>query len=293
MLSAEQDWKERPVSAEALDLRSRYDRDGFVFPVKALETDEAQACRDALESAEAQANDSDERSLAQGYAHMLIPAITDLVRDPRVVEPVSEILGPDLLLWGANFFIKEARTGSFVSWHQDLNYWGLDGEDEVTAWVALSDASIESGAMRFIPGSHRDRVEHRDTFDEGNLLSRGQEIAEVDDSAAVDIVLKPGEMSLHHGLLFHASSPNQTDDRRIGLALRYIRPNMRQVAGPRDFAMLVSGNDGFGHFEPVPEPAKLLDPGCLASAREVRAAKEQFLFRGVDQQEAVATERRR
>ncbi len=275
------------------DLRSRYQRDGFVFPITVLEVEEARACRNALEQVEREAADQDELSLAHGYAQMLIPAMTRLARDPRVVGPVSTILGPDLLLWGANFFIKEAQTGSFVSWHQDLNYWGLDGEDEVTAWVALSDASIASGAMRFIPGSHRQRVEHQDTFEEGNLLSRGQEIGDVDDADAVDIVLQPGQMSLHHGLLFHASSPNRTDDRRIGLALRYIRPDMQQVAGPRDCAMHIAGSDAYGNFEPIPEPARPLDPICLAAAREVRVAKEQFLFRGVDAQDDVATARRR
>jgi ectoine hydroxylase-related dioxygenase (phytanoyl-CoA dioxygenase family) len=225
---------------------------------------------------------------------MLVPRIDALARDPRILDPVSTILGPDLLLWAANFFIKEPDTGSYVSWHQDLNYWGLDGEDEVTAWVALSDATVESGAMRFMQGSHRSRVEHRDTFAADNLLSRGQEVAvEVDESAAMDIVLMAGEMSLHHGLLHHASAPNRSSDRRIGLALRYLRPEMRQVASARDYANLVRGHDPFGHFEPTPVPSRPLDPDCVAAARRVRDAKEQFLYRGVAEREQTAAARRR
>jgi len=281
------------VDVDRGDLPQRYTRDGFVFPIQALTPAEAADCRAALEEGEGLAQDSDQRSLLHGYAQMLLPPVAALVQDPRIVDPVSQILGPDLLLWGANFFIKEPKTGSFVSWHQDLNYWGLDGDHEVTAWVALSDATVKSGAMRFIPGSHRKRVAHQDTFERGNLLSRGQEIADVDDGDAVDIVLKAGEMSLHHGLLFHASFPNGSDDRRIGLALRYIRPEMRQVEAPRDFAMRIAGDDAYGHFDSVPLPTTLLDPACLEAAREVRAAKEQFLFRGVDEQEKVVSARRR
>ncbi|MGI9336026.1 MAG: phytanoyl-CoA dioxygenase family protein, partial [Gammaproteobacteria bacterium] len=247
--------------ALAQDLRARYERDGFVFPLRVLPRSEAVACRAALEEAEALAQDRDARSLIHGYAHMVVPRIDDLVRDPRILDPVSAILGPDLLLWAANFFIKEPNTSDYVSWHQDLNYWGLDGEHEVTAWLALSDATRESGAMRFIPGSHRSRVEHEDTFAKANLLSRGQEIAvEVDESVAADIVLEAGEMSLHHGLMFHSSAPNRSTDRRIGLALRYIRPEMRQVAGTHDYACLVRGADPYEHFQQTARPTRCLDP---------------------------------
>jgi ectoine hydroxylase-related dioxygenase (phytanoyl-CoA dioxygenase family) len=276
-------------------IRKAYERDGFVFPLEAMSGDEAQLCRDALERAEREAVDDDDLlSLVHGHAHLLIPEIDALVRNPRVVEPVAEILGRDLLLWGASFFIKEPGTGSFVSWHQDLNYWGLDGEDEVTAWVALSEASVASGAMRFLAGSHRERLDHRDTFAAGNLLTRGQEVAvDVRDEEAVDIVLRTGEMSLHHGLLVHASSPNRSDDRRIGLALRYIGPTMRQVEGSVDHAVLVLGEDRHGHFEPLPRPSSLLDPAGIEAARKVRASKEKVLFRNVDDLEVVAESRRR
>ena len=121
-----------------------------------------------------------------------------------------------------------------MTWHQDLTYWGLDDMDEVTAWVALSPSTTESGCMRFVPGSHkRSLVEHVDTFADDNLLTRGQEIAvDVDESAAADVELRPGQASLHHGHLFHSSGPNTTPDRRIGAAIRYITPSMQQRGGP-------------------------------------------------------------
>ena len=129
-------------------------------------------------------------------------------------------------------FIKEAQTTKTVSWHQDITYWGMgETDDEVTAWVALSDVSVQAGCMRFIPGSHRNPiVSHHDTYDDNNLLSRGQEIAGINENDAVYGALCPGEMSLHHGRCFHASGPNMSDDRRIGLAIRYVTPEVRHEA---------------------------------------------------------------
>ena len=140
----------------------------------------------------------------------------------RLVEAVKPILGPDLMVWSSGLFI-EANTPHVVSWHQDLTYWGLSEVDEITAWVALSPSNLDSGCMRFVPGSHkRQLVDHRDTFDPNNLLTRGQEIAvDIDDADGVDVILETGQASLHHGHLFHSSGPNTTGDRRIGSAIRY------------------------------------------------------------------------
>ena len=128
--------------------------------------------------------------------HLLFPFVDEIMRRPSVLAPVAEILGPDLLIWSATLFIKEAGSPDHITWHQDLTYWGLDSTQEVTAWIALSPATVESGAMRFIPGSHGQAiVPHRDTFSDTNLLTRGQKIAvEVDEAEAVDVVLAPGQM---------------------------------------------------------------------------------------------------
>lgn len=273
---------------------SEYRRDGFLFPVPVVSRHEAATCRAALENAERSTSDAEACGLLHGYSNLVLPEVVALAEDARIVEPVSQIIGPDVMLWGAGFFIKDANTSSFVSWHQDLNYWGLNEADEVTAWVALTAATATNGAMRFIPGSHRLRVGHRDTFADGNLLTRGQEVAvEVDESDAVDVELVAGQMSLHHGLLFHASSANRSDDRRIGLALRYIRPSMRQVVGDKDYATLVRGSDRYGHFRPHPRPSGALAAADVAVAAKVRADRDRFLFQGVDDLETTAAARRR
>jgi non-haem Fe2+, alpha-ketoglutarate-dependent halogenase len=153
-----------------------------------------------------------------------------------------------------------------VSWHQDSTYWGLSEPDVVTAWVAFTPSTVESGCMRVIPGTHRlDQIPHRDTFAENNLLSRGQEIeVEVDEGNAIDVVLEAGEMSLHHVRLIHGSVPNRAGHPRIGYAIRYIPTHIRQITGVPDSATLVRGQDAYGHFVPEPAPRFDFDPEGVA-----------------------------
>ena len=135
--------------------------------------------------------------------------------------------------------------------------------------------------MRVVPGTHKERVvEHNDTHAADNLLSRGQEIAvEVDEKAAVDIVLEPGEMSLHHVKIFHSSRPNNSDDRRIGFAVRYIPPSLRQEAGEADSALLVRGEDRHGHFELERPPETDYSAEALAYHQRLHAQRMAVLMR--------------
>ena len=273
------------MDGNRLDMGSEYDRNGFVFPLDILSEIEARTLRDDLEAAEAElADDPTALGRLRGYPARLLPSFDALVRHPRMIEAAASVLGPDVLVWGSGLFIKEANTPNFVSWHQDLTYWGLDRADETTLWVALSPATAESGCMRFIPGSHHERImPHRDSFDADNLLTRGQEIeVEVDEAKAVDIILRPGQASMHHGHLFHASGPNRTGDRRIGAAIRYIAPRMRARSGPGTEVTLVAGEDHFGHFTLVPPPrGRLSEPDHAAVAADI-LRREQILFEGAE-----------
>ena len=272
------------MSVQDLDIAELYRRDGFVFPVDAVSEAEAGAIRADLEAAEAElADDRDSLSILRSYPDRLLPSFDRLIRTPRLIETVQRILGPDLMVWSSGLFIKEANTASIVTWHQDLTYWGLDDVDEITAWVALSPSTVESGCMRFVPGSHtRQIVPHVDTFAEDNLLSRGQEIAvEVDEADAVDVVLRPGQASLHHGHLFHSSGANRTGDRRLGTALRYIAPSMQQKTGDRALVALVSGEDRHGHFTVAGSPRGRLDEADFELCRQDMAIKRRVLYEGV------------
>jgi hypothetical protein len=182
---------------------------------------------------------------------LLSKSLTDLCRNPRILDKVESLIGPNIFVWGANFFLKEPRSTAYVSWHQDATYWGLEPDDIVTAWVALMPSTLESGCMRVVPGTHKGGImSHTETYAEDNLLSRGQEIAvDVDLDKVENVELKPGEMSLHHVKLAHNSEPNRSDHRRIGFAIRYVGAHVRQAGGQRDRAMLVRGEDRWGYFD--------------------------------------------
>jgi len=265
------------------DWKKHYDENGYYFPIQAISSDQALEYRRRLEAAEQKASDDPaKKKLMQLQPAAVLDFADEIARLPSIVNPVTEILGDNVLLWNATFFIKEAQSPSFISWHQDLKYWGMDESHEVTAWLALSDVTTATGCMKFVAGSHKlDMVDHVDTFAEDNLLSRGQEIAvDVNEDEAVHVQLKPGEVSLHHGKLFHGSSPNTTDDRRIGFALRYIATNMQQTADLKPYAKLVAGTDKFGHFRLLDSPSGVFDNDDMSIASENINIQEQFLFAG-------------
>jgi ectoine hydroxylase-related dioxygenase (phytanoyl-CoA dioxygenase family) len=269
------------------EISRTYSQDGFVFPIDAVSEAEAKEIRADLERAEAEVADDPTRlAMVRSYPDRLIPSFDKLIRSQTLIDAVKPILGENLMVWSAGLFIKEANTTHVVSWHQDLTYWGLSDAEEVTAWVALSPSNIASGCMRFVPGSHTQQlVPHNDTFDKNNLLSRGQEVAvEVDDSDGVNVVLKTGQASLHHGHLFHSSGPNGTDDRRIGAAIRYIRPSMKQRSGDRSLVALVNGEDTHGNFKVAGPPRGWLTDEDFDLVLQDSEIKRRVLYEGAETQ---------
>ena len=264
------------------DAIAQYHRDGFYFPVRVMSAERARHYRGCLEAYE-RAHGGPISSNYRHKVHLLFTWADELIRHPKILDAVEEILGPDILCWTTNFFIKEANTPDFVSWHQDSTYWGLSSDEVITAWLALTDAPVESGAMKFWPGSHkREQFEHRDTFHEHNLLSRGQELAvDVPEDEGVLVPISAGEISLHHVKLVHGSKPNRTADRRIGLAIRYIPPHVRQLK-TRDSAILVRGLDTHHNFDPEPEPAADFDEAALAAHADAVQRQVAALYSGTD-----------
>jgi len=257
-----------------------YHHRGFHFPIPALDSSEVAEFRRKLEDYEAQSGGPIKAEMRH-RSHVLFTWIDEIVRHPKILDAVEDVLGPDILCWNTSFFIKEARDPGFVSWHQDATYWGLSSSDVATVWIAISPANKISGCMKFIAGTHQKQVRHEDTFDKNNLLTRGQEIAvEVDEAEAVYVELKPGQASLHHVLLFHGSEPNRSDDRRIGLAIRYIPTHLRQAVGARDWATLVRGKDEYHHFLSAHVPKRDLEPEALAFHKEVSEEQVRVLYRG-------------
>lgn len=257
----------------------QYQSEGYVTPIRIMPETEAMGLRAKLEAAEA-ANGGKLDPPQRSKAHLLFKWLDDLIRDPRVLDPIEQLIGPNILCWNTLFWIKEARSSSFVSWHQDTKYWGLSSEKVVTAWLALSPASLKSGCMRVMPRTHVGEVlPHDDRYHQDNLLTRGQEITDgVDDDHSVFMPLTVGEMSIHNYRLAHASGPNDTDDRRIGVSMHFMPTDTGQIVGSWDSAALVRGTDAFGNFELTPRLGSDFDEEAVAFHQRASDAIHEILY---------------
>ena len=258
---------------------ARYHEDGFVFPVDVFGLKVAAGYRARMEALEAGHG-------PMKYAmkpYLTVTMADEIAHDETLLDAVEDLIGPNLLVWDGAFINKEPRTETYVSWHQDLTYWGIGPPEEiVSVWLALSPVSPENGGMRIIPGSHHQALAHVDRFGDDNLLSRGQELSHgFDEAAAIDVTLAPGQMSLHHGLVIHGSNPNRSDRRRIGLNFQFITPAVRQGEMTGDSAMLVRGADHGGHFAPEPRPRADFAPESVAFAKDIAERRQKMMFRGV------------
>jgi Phytanoyl-CoA dioxygenase (PhyH) len=218
-----------------------YAERGYLSPLRVMPEREAAAVLAELRASEARLGGRITGQMNQ-RPYPLFPWADALVRDPRILDAVESAIGPNIVCSGGQFFIKEADDTAFVSWHQDGSYWGPLSRDVVTAWVALTPSVPENGCMRVVPGTQRNVVPHINTFATDNLLSRGQEVAvAVHACDAVDISLRPGEMSLHHSLIVHGSEPNRSSYPRIGFAIRYAPAHLQPHDCEGDEALLVRG----------------------------------------------------
>ncbi|MEM9279164.1 MAG: phytanoyl-CoA dioxygenase family protein [Pseudomonadota bacterium] len=272
----------------------KYLDDGFIFPLKAMDAGEAKSYRARLETLESKYSSTGPKRDFNQYlrvnAHLVMPMAVELARNPVILDAIESIIGPNVLVWSVEFFIKEAKTEKVVSWHQDMTYWGLgedasgDTEHLASAWLALSPATLDSGCMKFVAGSHKQDIQpHNDTFGEDNLLSRGQEMAvEVDPEDEVAIELQPGEFSIHHGRMFHYSGPNLSDDRRIGCVIRYVTPEIKQLVGSRDYAMMMRGIDEKQNWISVAPPLANFEPHALELYEKVLEDQSAALTEGAE-----------
>jgi ectoine hydroxylase-related dioxygenase (phytanoyl-CoA dioxygenase family) len=250
---------------------SAYERDGFVFPIDVLTPEEVRAFRGELEDWERTRGapiDFPEKS----KSYLLFGWADALVHHPKILDAVEDVIGPDILVYHSTLFLKEARTPAFVRWHQDSTYFYLEPHLHVTAWVALSDASVEAGCMQALPGSHRwGAFAHDDQPGPMNMIRRGQGISgRFDDAQGTFMPVRAGQMSLHHTDLVHASGANDSDDRRIGLAISYIPAHVRPIGGVQPSALRVRGRD-HGHFLPEQRLGQALSDEAQAAHREALA----------------------
>ena len=184
-------------------------------------------------------------------SHLLATWIYDICIYSKVLDSVESVIGPNILIQSADIFIKHPHGTKYINWHQDANYWGLEPFELVTGWIALTDVFIENGCMNYLPKSHlNQKISHFETFDKNSDLTRGQEIdLEIDKNKKIPVILKAGQMALHHCLLAHGSGPNNTNGYRIGIAIRYLPTHVKQTEGPPISMILVRGEDKYNHFK--------------------------------------------
>ncbi len=241
-------------------LANRYRKDGFLTGIHVADETEALRYQDAYNALEAEVG-ADKCEIGLVDWHFEHQFIWGLATHPKIVDVIEEIIGPDVMLLATHFFCKYGPREKFVAWHQDVTYWGLEPPEAITAWYAVDDSDTGNGCMQVIPGSHQQGIQaHGKSKQAGNLLSINQEVSVTTEAAdsAVDLVLKAGEMSIHHGQIIHGSLPNHSTRRRCGLTIRYIPPSVRQAEEnslKRPWKpILLRGKDLYKNFTTVQPP---------------------------------------
>jgi ectoine hydroxylase-related dioxygenase (phytanoyl-CoA dioxygenase family) len=258
---------------------AHYRDKGYVSLLRAFGDADARGYRALLEGGERSHGLSPDQ---RRKMHLYLQWADEVVHHPHVLDAVEDLIGPDILVYHLTLWMKEPQTDAFISWHQDSTYFGLSPAEHVTAWVALSPSSTQSGCVQVVPGSHLGgQVPHGQQKDGANMFATGQSL-EVPANASIELLLlEPGQFSLHHTHLFHNSMPNRSDDRRIGLGISYIPTRCRCASTTRLSATLARGTDRYGHFDLDPRPAADYDPAALAvhaaAMQRWKAAREELI----------------
>ena len=245
-----------------------YNERGFIFPVRIISSEDAKKHRDILENTEKILGNMH----YQSKIHTILKSAYELATHQNVLDIVEKAIGPNILLHNTTYIIKEPQTPTFVSWHQDLTYWGFSHDDQISVWLALSNADEISGAMYMIPGSHLEgKKEHKTIEDENNVLFQSQSVQKFDESKKTLCLLKPGEASFHHGWTIHSSMSNNSNDRRIGFNIQYIATHVKQMKNNTDTAICVRGIDKYNNFGiDIPAVSDELNSTTTAKQKELQ-----------------------
>ena len=256
-----------------------FKENGFVSPMDALTSEEAEECLECLEDYENRTGNSAQESLTL-KSHLPFGLFSRVIRNERVLDAVEDLIGPNILCWGSSFFVKEPKSPTFVSWHADTYYYGIEPQETVTAWIAFSPSNLESGCIRCIPGSHKVKTEFDNSPEQHNVLARGQNTKNVNENDAVFMPLEAGQFSIHHECTVHSSLPNNSDYRRIGYSIHYcpthVRETMYAPVDGKKSAALVRGVDDYNYWDPEPMTEVDFDPVMAAHMVEIR---RQFMAR--------------
>ena len=247
-----------------------YHDDGFLMPFDLYSEHEAAQLSTKFEALEAAIGDEPQERF-RIKAHLPFPWLCSVIREPRLLDAVEELIGPDILCWGASFFAKKPNDPRYVSWHTDSFFYGFEPAETLTAWLAFHPSTVESGCVRYIPASHKKITVHEIKPDTHNLLPMGQNAIIPPEQKFVDAILAPGQVVFHHEMVVHGSGPNNADHPRVGFSMHYVAPHVRETRFEGSTAMLLRGEDKYGYWNPDPEPEKDFDPVCIQAMHDTRA----------------------
>jgi len=256
-----------------------YNNKGFLSPINVLSSDEVYEIKKEIELIEDKWP-KEIIELNRNNIHYCSKIFDQLAHNSTILDAVENFIGSNILVAGSALFLKEPKSKGFISWHQDGKYQGWSSCNSITAWIAITNVNEENGCMRMWPGSHQnDFKDHKDTFDEDNLLTRGQTIADVPLVETVPVILKPGQLTLHHPMTVHASGPNLSKSRRIGFAIQsYIGTNVEQTLG-KTYVQLARGKDQFNYHQHTSRPTSLMSKKDLISRNLANKELKKILYK--------------
>ena len=258
----------------------QYNDEGYIAPLNVLTKNEANEIRNEIEFIENKWPEELEGS-GRNYVHLISPVFDKISHNKKILNAVESIIGKNILVCGTTLFIKNPSEKGFVSFHQDAKYIGLEPYNWVTAWIAVTDTNEENGCMRMWTASHNDSLkDHSQKFDAGNLLTRGQTVENVPIEETKPVILKAGQMSLHHPKIVHGSGLNHSSDRRIGFVIQsYIGSDVDQILG-KMYVQKARGEDKFNYHDYVSRPKKLMDPKDVESRKKANDELNKIFYSG-------------
>ena len=259
---------------------NQYKEEGYFAPIDVLTKDEAEEVKKEIEYIEKKWPNEIE-GLGRNYVHLISPVLDKVSHNSKILDAVESIIGKDILVCGTTLFIKNPDKKGFVSFHQDAKYIGLEPHNWVTGWLAVTDANEENGCMRMLKGSHKKDLKfHDQKFDENNLLTRGQTIENVPINETTPVILKAGQLSLHHPTIIHGSGLNKSKERRIGFAIQsYIGTNVDQVLG-KIYVQQARGNDTFKFHQHVKRPTELMNENDIITRKKANEELSKIFYSG-------------
>lgn len=211
---------------DAAEARERFASDGYLPPVRLFSSDEAASIAERCWSELGVDPATGGESTANLWAwHQRRRWAFDLAAEPRLLDLVEPLVGPDIVLWAMACWYKPARTGKRIPWHQDTSYWPMEPTTTVTAWIALNECTPENGCLRVIPRSHRRVLPLAPVADERSWFGEAAKDVEAED--AVDLAMHPGEVAIFNEATLHGSEPNTSARPRLGISLRFSPPQVR------------------------------------------------------------------